>query len=159
MSGKAQATAAQASRRPGKSGGKTQVRSKLPTSQKPADFPDDDAEPAYFTRPDWTQFRDLSRISAMAGVRREDLPRVVAKELADNALDAGGNVRTGFLKAEPGEVTFFVEDDGPGFSGTDEEIAEHFSIRRDLVSSKSDPNPRPTRRRGGRRDEPPTASA
>lgn len=137
MSGKTQRTAAQASRRPGKMGRKSAVGSKLPTTQKPADFPNDDAEPAYFTRADWTQFRDLSRISAMAGVRREDLPRVVAKELADNALDAGGDVRTGFLKAEPGEVTFFVEDDGPGFSGTDEEIAEHFSIRRDLVSSKS----------------------
>src|SRR5271156_1870819 len=31
---------------------------------------------------------------------------------------------------------FFVEDDGPGISGTPEEIARLFSFRRPLVSSK-----------------------
>lgn len=122
---------------PGKSRQERLGCSKLQKAQKPTDFPNGDSEQSYFTRADWTQFRDFSRISAMAGVARKLLPQVVAKELADNAMDAGGDVRFGHMASAPGEVTFYVEDDGPGFDGSDEEIADHFSIRRELASSKS----------------------
>jgi hypothetical protein len=57
---------------------------------------------------------------------------LVAKELADNALDACGNCRVGDLE----DGGFFVEDDGPGIDGTPEEIATLFSINRPLISSK-----------------------
>jgi hypothetical protein len=56
----------------------------------------------------------------------------VLKELADNALDAGGTLRVGQL----GGGGWYVEDDGPGIPGEPAEIARLFSIRRPLVSSK-----------------------
>ena len=54
------------------------------------------------------------------------------KELADNALDTGANVRIGELP----EGGYFVEDDGPGIDGTPDEIARLFSINRPMVSTK-----------------------
>lgn len=114
---------------------KQQPSSKIPDSQKLAVLPASD-DPAYFTREDWTQFRDINRIPAMAGVRRELLPKVVAKELADNALDASGGLKKGLLEVNADRIVFFIEDNGPGLDGTDAEIAEHFSIRRPLTSSK-----------------------
>ena len=60
------------------------------------------------------------------------LPKLVLKELADNALDAGGTVRVGQLE----DGGWYVEDDGPGIAGEPAEIARLFSIRRPLVSSK-----------------------
>jgi hypothetical protein len=56
----------------------------------------------------------------------------VLKELADNALDAGGMVRIGQLQ----DGGWYVEDDGPGIAGDPADIARLFSIRRPLVSSK-----------------------
>ncbi|MFL5329164.1 MAG: hypothetical protein ACJ8C4_09615 [Gemmataceae bacterium] len=61
-----------------------------------------------------------------AGVPFKQLPKVVAKELCDNALDAAGNVRFGLLKVDGDEVSFFVEDSGEGLDGTDEQIAKLF---------------------------------
>ena len=40
------------------------------------------------------------------------MPRLAAKELADNAIDASGTCRAGLLEGKNG---FYVEDDGPGF--------------------------------------------
>ena len=55
------------------------------------------------------------------------------KELTDNALDEGGQVRVGKL---PNGGGYFVEDGGGGIHGTPEEIARLFSISRPLVSTK-----------------------
>jgi hypothetical protein len=86
----------------------------------------------HFEREDWTFFRSIRTISQYSGVAPELLRRLVAKELADNALDAAGSCRVGTL---PGGV-FYVEDDGPGIGGGPEEVARIFSFRRPMVSSK-----------------------
>jgi hypothetical protein len=85
-----------------------------------------------YVREDWTLFRSVRTISQVAGVPPERLRRLVAKELADNALDACGICRVGEL---PGGG-FYVEDDGPGVGGEPREIAQLFSFRRPLISSK-----------------------
>ncbi len=84
-----------------------------------------------FHRDDWTLFRNLTTLGQKAGVPRERLGALVLKELVDNALDAGAKVAIG----RTGDG-FYVEDDGPGIPGTDEEIATLFSIHRPLLSSK-----------------------
>jgi hypothetical protein len=85
-----------------------------------------------FEREDWTLFRSLSTMSQKAGVPVHLLSKLVLKELADNALDAGGTVRVGQLE----DRGWYVEDDGPGIAGDPADIARLFSIRRPLVSSK-----------------------
>ncbi len=60
------------------------------------------------------------------------MPKLVAKELTDNALDAGSHCKIDFLDVNG----FFVEDNGDGIPGTDEEIANLFSINRPLRSTK-----------------------
>ena len=85
-----------------------------------------------FEREDWTLFRSLSTLSQKAGVPVHLLPKLVLKELADNALDAGGTVHVGQLE----DGGWYVEDDGPGIAGDPADIARLFSIRRPLVSSK-----------------------
>jgi hypothetical protein len=123
----------------GKNGPNPHAGTKIPDAQNRGDFP----EPLVFTREDWTEFRDPDRISAKAGVSVENLPRVLVKELADNALDAAGAVQFGIL-APGGDGAFrlFVADPGPGIPGTDEELAVHFSMRRPLTSSKTRRMPR-----------------
>jgi hypothetical protein len=85
-----------------------------------------------FEREDWALFRTLDSLGQKAGVHREQLPQLVAKELVDNALDAGAGCRFGDLD----DGGFFVEDDGSGIAGADEEVADLFSINRPLRSSK-----------------------
>jgi hypothetical protein len=85
-----------------------------------------------YVRHEWTLFRNVPTISQVAGVPVNRLRRLCAKELADNALDAGGSVQAGEL---PGGG-FFVEDDGPGIQGTPEDIARIFSFNRPFMSSK-----------------------
>ena len=92
-----------------------------------------------FVREDWTLFRTLGTLCQKAGVPPQQLRRLVAKELIDNALDvvdldAGGPLRV--RAAEIDTRGFVVEDDGRGIDGTPEEIAALLSIRRPLVSSK-----------------------
>ena len=42
-----------------------------------------------FVLEDWERFRTIDGLSSKAGVPREKLAALVAKELMDNALDAG----------------------------------------------------------------------
>lgn len=122
----------------GKNDPNLQKSGKLTNSPKSAFFPGDpSSDPLELTRPDWTEFRDPSRISAKAGVKLELLPKVMAKELVDNALDNSGSVDFGFLTVTPEEVCFYVEDVGTGIPGTDASIASRFSMRRPLTSSKT----------------------
>ena len=86
-----------------------------------------------FEREDWTSFRTIEGVQQKAGVTKDLLPRLVLKELADNALDVGGMADVGEFVDDGG---YFVEDDGPGIDGTPEDIARLFSIRRPMVSSK-----------------------
>jgi hypothetical protein len=83
-------------------------------------------------RHDWALFRNIDGLQQKAGVPAARLRRLVLKELADNALDAGSQIHTGFLEAN----TFFIEDDGPGLDGGPKEIASLFSIRRPMRSTK-----------------------
>jgi hypothetical protein len=83
-------------------------------------------------RPDWALFRSIEGLQQKAGVPAARLRRLVLKELTDNALDAGGEVDAGRI----GDELLYVEDDGPGFAGTPEEIASLFSISRPMRSSK-----------------------
>ena len=85
-----------------------------------------------FTREDWTLFRTLQTLAQKAGVATRAVPALVAKELADNALDASGGCRVGLLP----DNGFFVEDDGDGIPGDDDAVAALFSINRPLASTK-----------------------
>jgi len=76
-------------------------------------------------------FRSLGTLGQKAGVPVERLPRLVARELVDNGLDAGGACHFGQL-----DGGIFVDDNGPGLPGTDEEIAALFSVRRPMTTSK-----------------------
>ncbi|MDY8111123.1 ATP-binding protein [Fulvimarina sp. 2208YS6-2-32] len=85
-----------------------------------------------FERADWTLFRSINTLPQKAGVPVSQLRRLVLKELADNALDAGGNVRV--RKLDDTGDRWAIEDDGPGI---DPAIVPHlFSINRPLASSK-----------------------
>jgi hypothetical protein len=83
-----------------------------------------------FERPDWTSFRTIEGLQQKAGVPKQRLARLVVKELADNALDEGGQARVGMLP----DGGYFVEDDGGGIDPN--EVARLFSIARPLVSTK-----------------------
>ena len=85
-----------------------------------------------YTREDWTLFRNLGTLTQKAGVGQDHLAQLIVKELVDNALDAAGACDVGLLEGNG----FFVEDRGDGIPGCPEEIADLFSIRRPLVSSK-----------------------
>ncbi len=85
-----------------------------------------------YSHDDWTLFRNLTTLAQKAGVPVSALAALVAKELADNALDAGASASVSMVS--PGQFT--VNDDGDGIPGTPEEVATLFSIRRPLVSSK-----------------------
>src|SRR5262249_54530294 len=76
--------------------------------------------PAMCVRDDWTDFRTLETLTRKAGVPRAKLACLVLKELVDNALDEGAQVRFDVLEDGYG---FRVEDDGPGLPGTDQEVA------------------------------------
>jgi hypothetical protein len=85
-----------------------------------------------FEREDWALFRTIEGLQQKAGVPKNELSRLVIKELADNALDEGGQVRVGKLP----NGGYFVEDGGRGIDGAPADIARLFSISRPLVSSK-----------------------
>jgi hypothetical protein len=85
-----------------------------------------------FEREDWSLFRTVEGLQQRAGVPKDKLTRLVLKELIDNGLDEGAEVRIGQLP----RGGYFVEDDGRGIGGTPEEIAALFSINRPMVSTK-----------------------
>jgi len=83
------------------------------------------------TREDWTLLRTFQGITQRTGIRKEDLDKLVAKELTDNALDAGASCDIGLI-----ENGFYVKDNGNGIPCDDKEIANLFSIKRPLKSTK-----------------------
>jgi hypothetical protein len=85
-----------------------------------------------FEREDWSLFRTVEGLQQKAGVAKHNLFRLVLKELTDNGLDEGAQVRVGSLSNNG----YFVEDDGRGIDGTPEEIAQLFSIARPMISTK-----------------------
>jgi hypothetical protein len=102
---------------------------KIPTN---VEARSDGSQNLKFEREDWTAFRTLDGLQRKAGVAIQKLAQLVLKELADNALDAGGTVKVGRLDAGG----YYIKDDGPGIDGSPEEIARLFSISRPLVSTK-----------------------
>ncbi|MGD0885900.1 MAG: hypothetical protein ABSA46_13705 [Thermodesulfovibrionales bacterium] len=80
---------------------------------------------------DWHQFRSMYTLPIRAGVSRDKIGKLVAKETVDNGLDSGGQCRIGYLREG-----FFVEDDSTGIDGTDEDIASLYSMRRGLRTTK-----------------------
>lgn len=82
-----------------------------------------------FTKQEWISFRSMDTLTQKSGVSKNDIPKLVAKELVDNALDISDNV-----DIECDANTFRVWNDGDGIP--ENKIAELFSINRPLVSSK-----------------------
>ena len=66
-----------------------------------------------------------------------DIPRLVVKELVDNALDACEIRRIGRLD----EHGIFVEDEGGGIPGNNEDIVRMFSVRRAWRRANMSGNP------------------
>lgn len=88
-----------------------------------------------FTQPDWQLFTNINTLPQQAGVSKHLLPRLIAKELVDNALDVNNQVNVYHPNPDkPG--TFVVKNLGQGFEASDEEIADFFSVKRPLTSSK-----------------------
>jgi Topoisomerase 6 subunit A/Spo11, Toprim domain len=85
-----------------------------------------------FEHADWKDFQALPTLGRKAGVPQDKLAMVVAKELADNALDAAGAAAVGLLDGNG----FYVADEGDGIAGDDRAIASLFSVDRPLRSSK-----------------------
>lgn len=85
-----------------------------------------------FEREDWMLFRNIQTLGQKAGVPLAQIPVLVAKELADNALDAGASCSASMT----GPRSFVVSDNGSGIPGTDAEIADLFSIKRSLRTTK-----------------------
>jgi hypothetical protein len=83
-------------------------------------------------RPDWSLFRSIDGLQQKAGVPATRLRRLVMKEIADNGLDTGTGIEAGQID----DHGFYVADNGPGLDGRPQEIAELFSIRRPMRSSK-----------------------
>jgi hypothetical protein len=85
-----------------------------------------------FVMEDWILFRSLATLGQKAGVPESDIPKLVAKELVDNALDEAGSCQ---IELNDGNG-FRVSDCGGGIPGDDAEVASLFSINRPLTSSK-----------------------
>ena len=89
-----------------------------------------------FTQPDWQLFTNINTLPQQAGVSKHLLPKLVAKELTDNALDTGAQVDIFHENDGMFEDTIVIKDFGEGFPGDNEAIANIFSINRPLTSSK-----------------------
>ena len=94
----------------------------------------DDGQDLKFEREDWKLFRTVEGLSQRAGVSPSLLPRLVLKELADNALDEPTTTSVEFVETYRGR--YVIRDNGAGIPGTPEEIAALFSVRRPMVSTK-----------------------
>jgi hypothetical protein len=82
-----------------------------------------------FERQDWELFRTVDGLSHKAGVPRQRLAALVAKELVDNALDESGACKISTIPNG-----FLVTNKGPGIDPT--QVADLFSIKRPLRSTK-----------------------
>ncbi|MET1174405.1 ATP-binding protein [Paenibacillus amylolyticus] len=81
-------------------------------------------------REDWKLFRNIDTLCQKAGVHREFIPKLVVKELVDNALDATGDCELELVDNH----SFRVTDNG---SGIDPDwLEDYFSINRPMISSK-----------------------
>ncbi|MCU0443623.1 MAG: hypothetical protein MUE85_01800 [Microscillaceae bacterium] len=89
-----------------------------------------------FTQPDWQLFTNINTLPQQAGVSKHWLPKLIAKELTDNALDTGAKVEISHYSPEVLQDIITVRDFGRGIAGTDAEIADLFSLKRPLTSSK-----------------------
>ena len=93
-----------------------------------------------FVLEDWERFRTIDGLSSKAGVPREKLAALVAKELMDNALDAGSGSGADASTDEQCQIEqvgndgFTIRDNGPGFDPA--KVADLFSIGRPLKSTK-----------------------
>jgi len=84
-----------------------------------------------FEREDWKLFRNIETLCQKAGVNRNNIPRLIVKELVDNALDVSLTCDIGLLDNKNG---FYVRDYG---NGIDETILKDlFSINRPMITSK-----------------------
>ncbi|MDD2495292.1 MAG: hypothetical protein PHE29_08875, partial [Tissierellia bacterium] len=83
-----------------------------------------------FEREDWKLFRNIDTLCQKAGVNRNQIPKLIIKELVDNALD----VSECELKLLPDSNGFSVRDFGEGL---EESLMEDlFSINRPMITSK-----------------------
>ncbi|MEO1652567.1 MAG: hypothetical protein AAFU64_03390 [Bacteroidota bacterium] len=89
-----------------------------------------------FTQADWQLFTNINTLPQQAGVSKHLLPKLIAKELMDNALDTGAKVDMRSEKEGLFEDTIIIRDYGAGFPGDPAQIANLFSINRPLTSSK-----------------------
>jgi len=83
-----------------------------------------------FVREDWKMFRNIETLPQKAGVNIDKLGLLVAKELADNALDISGRCEVEALENNG----FYIKDNGNGINL--DILPELFSFNRPLVSSK-----------------------
>lgn len=89
----------------------------------------------FFTQADWQLFTNLNTLPQQAGVSRLFLPKLLVKELTDNALDASDKVELYYQTAEPLDC-LIIRDYGKGFGEDLVQIANIFSLKRPLTSSK-----------------------
>jgi hypothetical protein len=87
--------------------------------------------PVMFERHDWQQFISRAGLPSKAGCEPGDIPRLVLKELTDNALDEGAAVTQSY---DPDTHTYRITDTGSGIAP--EAVPRLFAVNRPLVSSK-----------------------
>ena len=80
---------------------------------------------------DWQLFLDRDTLPQKAGCYPKNLPKIVLKELVDNALDAGANAS---IEADYQNHEWIVSDNGPGVDPGN--VANIFCVNRPLRSSK-----------------------
>lgn len=92
-----------------------------------------------YQREDWTLFRNLETLAQQAGTQR--IAAIVAKELADNALDAieGDEAGQVIAEADSDGNSFAIQDNGAGIDPV--QLPALFSINRPLTSSKLERKP------------------
>lgn len=86
----------------------------------------------FFETEEWTLFRSLERLKLTVGIPENDFVKMAVKELVDNALDSGNKCEVGMSGADG----FYVQDNGDGLPGNNNDIATLFSVRRPLRSTK-----------------------
>jgi hypothetical protein len=90
--------------------------------------------PLFFVALDWRDFLHLATLPRKAGCGPEDLPRLVYKEAADNACDAGQIILVKSWTDPNGNRGVCLKDDGPGLES--EQVLIIYSPNRAQFSSK-----------------------